>query len=166
MKYWGVCATLVAILVVTTSTSVEGAAAPERRKVLILGAGIAGISAAKTLKKKGIEDFLVLEAQDYIGGRIKSIPFAGVKIEDGANWIHYYDENPNPIRTLQKRQGYPGTMSNFSDMVMRWERSGYCVLIINFMYHTRNWQQFNMISWNYIVCVEGFIIFSYSIKKC
>ena len=32
-----------------------------------------------------IEDFLVLEAQDYIGGRIKQVPFAGMKVEEGAN---------------------------------------------------------------------------------
>ncbi|CAJ1932442.1 unnamed protein product [Cylindrotheca closterium] len=37
--------------------------------VVIIGAGWAGISAAATLKKKGIENFQVLEAKGYIGGR-------------------------------------------------------------------------------------------------
>ena len=41
------------------------------QKVLILGAGVAGIVAAKTLQENRINDFLILEAQDYIGGRFK-----------------------------------------------------------------------------------------------
>ena len=56
-----------------------------KKKVLILGARAAGITAAKTLYDQGITDFLVLEAQDYIGGRMKQVPFAGMKIEEGAN---------------------------------------------------------------------------------
>lgn len=36
---------------------------------VIVGAGWAGISAADTLLKGGVENILVLEANDYIGGR-------------------------------------------------------------------------------------------------
>jgi len=36
---------------------------------VIVGAGWAGISAAKALLDNGVDDVLVLEAQDYIGGR-------------------------------------------------------------------------------------------------
>ena len=36
---------------------------------VIVGAGWAGISAAKALLDDGVENVLVLEAQDYIGGR-------------------------------------------------------------------------------------------------
>ena len=43
------------------------------RKVLILGAGLSGIIAGKTLQDSGIDDFLILEGQDYIGGRIKQV---------------------------------------------------------------------------------------------
>jgi len=43
------------------------------RKVLILGAGLSGIVAGKTLQDNGVDDFLVLEGQDYIGGRIKQV---------------------------------------------------------------------------------------------
>ena len=69
----------------------------DEQKVLILGAGVAGIVAAKTLQENGINDFLILEAQDYIGGRFKQRSFAGVKLEEGANWIHYADNKLNPL---------------------------------------------------------------------
>ena len=56
--------------------------------VLILGAGFSGVAAAKTLFDAGIENFLVLEARDEIGGRVRSVKFANVTVEVGANWIH------------------------------------------------------------------------------
>ena len=56
--------------------------------VIIMGAGMAGISAAKTLYDAGIDNFLIIEAQDYIGGRVKNVEFAGQTINSGASWIH------------------------------------------------------------------------------
>lgn len=43
------------------------------KKVLILGAGLSGIIAGKTLKDNGVDDFLILEGQNYIGGRIRQV---------------------------------------------------------------------------------------------
>ena len=88
-------------------------------KVLILGAGSAGITAAKTLYDNGIKNFLVLEAQDYIGGRMKSVPFAGMKVEEGANWIHYVEEEDNPLNRLNKKYDLRRHLSNYSDFCMR-----------------------------------------------
>jgi monoamine oxidase len=42
------------------------------KKVVIVGAGCAGLSAAYTLKNAGI-DFVVLEATDVYGGRCRSV---------------------------------------------------------------------------------------------
>ncbi|KAI8894912.1 hypothetical protein BC833DRAFT_530040 [Globomyces pollinis-pini] len=58
-----------------------------KRKVIILGAGISGAASARTLSKHGIRDYIVLEAQNVIGGRLKQIPFAGIKVEEGGNWF-------------------------------------------------------------------------------
>ena len=41
-------------------------------KVLIIGAGMAGLSAANHLLKNSEPDFLILEARGRIGGRIVS----------------------------------------------------------------------------------------------
>ena len=43
--------------------------------VLILGGGVSGIIAAKTLTEKGIKDFKIVEARDELGGRLHSETF-------------------------------------------------------------------------------------------
>lgn len=68
----------------------------KKYRVVIIGAGAAGLSAANSLVKNGIEDFIILEARNRIGGRILSIDIgaASLKIELGANWIHGVLGNP------------------------------------------------------------------------
>ena len=54
---------------------------------------MAGISAANTLSKNNITNFLLVEAEGRIGGRVKSVvlPSAHVRVELGANWIQGID---------------------------------------------------------------------------
>ena len=96
-----------------------GTTKTRRTKVLILGAGVAGLVAAKTLQEKGINDLLILEAQDYIGGRFKQRSFAGAKLEEGANWIHYADDEQNPLWELKKKHNLRGIYTNYSDVIIR-----------------------------------------------
>ncbi|KAL7730902.1 hypothetical protein ACLKA6_014147 [Drosophila palustris] len=64
-------------------------------KVLIIGAGMAGLSAANHLLQNGCDDFLIVEARGRVGGRIVSIPLDNnQKVELGANWIHGVLGNP------------------------------------------------------------------------
>ncbi|MGH9399854.1 MAG: flavin monoamine oxidase family protein [Thermoanaerobaculia bacterium] len=62
--------------------------------VIIVGAGVAGLTAAKELRKAS-RSVLVLEAQDRIGGRahVDSKTFS-VPIDYGAGWLHGVDKNP------------------------------------------------------------------------
>ena len=78
---------------------------PEKYQVLILGAGMAGIRAARTLYDAGIRDFRVLEASDRIGGRlfVKDFGLGGGAIELGGNWVHGTENNP--IWTLVQGAG-------------------------------------------------------------
>ncbi len=57
------------------SNAVPWEAGPEGSYVqfLILGAGIAGLSAASHLAKNGFADFKVLEARNRLGGRIATM---------------------------------------------------------------------------------------------
>jgi len=55
---------------------------------LVLGGGIAGLSAASHLAKNGFKDFKLLEARNRLGGRIATMQMGGSKVELGAHWIH------------------------------------------------------------------------------
>uniref|UniRef100_A0A0E0EX28 Amine oxidase domain-containing protein n=1 Tax=Oryza meridionalis TaxID=40149 RepID=A0A0E0EX28_9ORYZ len=70
-------------------------------RVIIVGAGMSGISAGKRLSDAGISDFVILEATDRIGGRIHKTNFAGVSVEMGANWVEgVTGKEMNPIWTM------------------------------------------------------------------
>ena len=58
-------------------------------KILVIGAGIAGVTAAQELTKAGHEVTL-LEGSDRVGGRIRTVQPTGwpIPIELGASWVH------------------------------------------------------------------------------
>ena len=57
-------------------------------KVIIIGAGASGLSAAKVLEQNDI-DYIILEATDRYGGRLKKdTTLADFPIDIGAEWIH------------------------------------------------------------------------------
>ena len=64
-----------------------------RRDAVVIGAGVAGLSAARELSAAG-RDVLVLEARDRIGGRTWTVDLAGAPADLGASWIHGPHENP------------------------------------------------------------------------
>ncbi|MCI4669494.1 MAG: FAD-dependent oxidoreductase [Bacteroidia bacterium] len=66
-------------------------------KVIIVGAGVAGISAGHILSQKKI-DFEILEASSVHGGRVKKIDdFADFPIDLGAEWVHKFIKARPPI---------------------------------------------------------------------
>lgn len=73
-------------------------------KIVIIGCGISGISAAHRLVKSGFRHVRILEATGRSGGRIKTGRFGGKIIEIGANWIHGPSEE-NPVFCLARQYG-------------------------------------------------------------
>ena len=63
--------------------------------VVIIGAGVAGLSAAHRLRQRGVE-VAVLEARDRVGGRVKSDLSNGFLIEVGGQWIGKCGSNTWP----------------------------------------------------------------------
>jgi len=58
--------------------------------VIVVGAGVSGLSAAKELQDAG-KSVVILEARDRIGGRVNSVPLQTVPngvVDNGASWIH------------------------------------------------------------------------------
>ncbi|WP_228472712.1 flavin monoamine oxidase family protein [Streptomyces cyaneochromogenes] len=73
------------------ATGVTRAAAAEPAEagghdVIVIGAGFAGVTAARELSRGGLRP-LVLEAQGRIGGRTYTAEFAGEKVELGGAWF-------------------------------------------------------------------------------
>ena len=58
----------------------------EALKVVVVGAGLAGLAAADRLREAGA-DVEVFEARDRVGGRVWSVPFNGATVERGAEFI-------------------------------------------------------------------------------
>jgi len=70
------------------------APAPSGTDIVIVGAGAAGIAAARRVAAAG-RRFVLLEASDHIGGRcITDTTTFGVPYDRGAHWIYVPDTNP------------------------------------------------------------------------
>lgn len=67
--------------------------------VIIIGAGVAGIAAATKLLRNNFKDFIILEAENRIGGRIQTKPFGG------NYYVLFYKI---PINTIQISYMYDG----------------------------------------------------------
>ncbi|MBL8079041.1 MAG: FAD-dependent oxidoreductase [Anaerolineales bacterium] len=85
---------------------------PHEADVLVLGAGIAGLAAARTLADKGLR-VIILEARDRIGGRMWTDHSLGLPLDLGASWIH--GVKGNPIAELAKQFGVKTTPTDYEN---------------------------------------------------
>lgn len=80
-----------------SATEMPATAAPANRPrvadVIVIGAGVAGLAAARQLSDWGI-GVIVLEARDRIGGRVWTDRSLGLPLDMGASWIHGIVKNP------------------------------------------------------------------------
>jgi len=54
--------------------------------VIVVGAGLSGLAAAKMLEKNGLST-IILEAQNRIGGRVHSVEVDGTIVDLGGQWV-------------------------------------------------------------------------------
>jgi len=91
--------------------ALRAASAVEKKKVIIIGAGLAGLGAAFQLDKQG-HDITVLEARLRAGGRVMTVrhPFAdGLHAEAGGEWINSAHQHIIMLAKelgLELREGY------------------------------------------------------------
>ncbi|WBG66315.1 flavin monoamine oxidase family protein [Pseudomonas citronellolis] len=62
------------------------------RRVIVIGAGCAGLAAARRLREQGV-DCVVLEARERIGGRTHSIRLGDASVDVGAAWLQQFADN-------------------------------------------------------------------------
>lgn len=91
--------------------------------VIIIGSGVAGLEAAHQLHLKGIDDIVILEKNDRIGGRVWSVDYNGTCIEKGGSWIHggvgISDVPLNPLFKIAKKYDIQTKPTDVSSAVMR-----------------------------------------------
>lgn len=66
-------------------------------RVIVVGAGVAGLAVANALGHAGV-GCLVLEARDRVGGRLHTVDLGGAAVDLGGSWIHH--PVGNPMRSL------------------------------------------------------------------
>lgn len=82
--------------------------------VIIIGAGLAGISAARQLKSSGIRA-IILEARDRVGGRaFTDTQTLGRKFDQGPYWLH--NKATNPLVPLARQLGTNLIDSSYSNL--------------------------------------------------
>ncbi|KAG2455748.1 PAOX oxidase, partial [Polypterus senegalus] len=73
-------------------------------KILVVGAGAAGVGAATKLLKNGFHNVQIVEAEPHIGGRIIGTKFGQSWIDLGAQYIHGASPS-NPVYVMAKDMG-------------------------------------------------------------
>jgi monoamine oxidase len=61
--------------------------------VVVIGAGVAGLSAAAAVRAGGLSCILI-EATNRIGGRARTVAVGGASFDAGASWLHNAERNP------------------------------------------------------------------------
>lgn len=81
------------------------------RQVIVIGAGCAGLAAARRLQAEGV-DCVVLEARDRVGGRTHTVSLGEVRIDVGAAWLQQF--NDNALAKLAQDQGIKLVETDFN----------------------------------------------------
>lgn len=90
---------------------------PTDPDVVVIGAGSAGLAAARTLIDQG-RSVVVIEARDRIGGRAHTDTATfGVPFDRGCSWLHSADKNP--YAALAKSWGFTTRNQDNADETVR-----------------------------------------------
>lgn len=77
-----------------------------RADFCVIGAGFSGVKAIETLAVEGnVTNWLLIEAQNRIGGRVRTVPVGGYNVEMHAQWVQ--GDLRNPILALGAEMNPP-----------------------------------------------------------
>lgn len=102
--------------------SVRTARADDSLNIVVIGAGIAGLAAARKLQAAG-HTVAILEARNRIGGRIFTSRDIGAPIDLGAGWIHGAEDSDHPTVRLAREASAEFVETDF-DAVQVFEKDG------------------------------------------
>ena len=79
--------------------------ATRRTQVLIAGGGVAGLAAARALRQRGIEDFVLLELEDGAGGNARGGQVGGITCPLGAHYLPVPGDDAHEVQDLLEELG-------------------------------------------------------------
>ncbi len=83
--------------------------------VAVIGAGAAGLAAARDLADAGFE-VVIYEARNRIGGRVDTDSSLGVPVDLGGSWIH--GKSGNPLTAIADAIAAPRVPTDYESMVV------------------------------------------------
>ncbi len=81
-------------------------------RVIVVGAGAAGLAAARLLQHHG-RQVVVLEGRGRVGGRTSTVDVADARVDEGAAWIDGH--KGNPLMALAERAGLATERADYVD---------------------------------------------------
>jgi polyamine oxidase len=91
------------------SDAIPGGLVGHPERVIIVGSGWAGLTAANALRNAGV-DHVVLEARNRVGGRAHTVDLDGIPVDLGCSWIH--GPIGNPMFQFAKQAGVGNRSGN------------------------------------------------------
>ena len=85
--------------------SVAQPSAIRRTRVLIAGGGVAGLAAARALRLRGIDDFVLLELEDAAGGNSRGGSVGGIACPLGAHYLPVPANDAPQVQNLLEELG-------------------------------------------------------------
>jgi monoamine oxidase len=107
-----------------------------RCDVLVVGSGIAGLSAARTLQRAGITDFAVLELEDAPGGNSRGHAMHGLRCPLGAHYLPLPGSAASDIQAWLAEIGLARTTA----AGLKWDERQLCHSPQERLYFNGRWQ--------------------------
>ena len=85
--------------------------------IVVLGAGISGLAAARRLTERGFTNVTVLEARDRLGGRLSTDRSLGMPFDLGGAWAHHAG-SANPIVDLLAQANVETTKTSWDKIAL------------------------------------------------
>lgn len=89
----------------TAAEPVRATGAPRRAAVAIVGAGVAGLAAARALQQGGVDDYRVFELEDQAGGNSRAHQLRGLDCPLGAHYLPLPGPHANEVAELLETLG-------------------------------------------------------------
>ncbi len=92
--------------------------------VVVIGAGLSGLTAASRLRAGGAS-VRVLEARERVGGRTLTVPFAGVSVDLGGQWVGPTQDRVLALASSLKVETFPQHLAGRKVLEFDGERRTY-----------------------------------------